>query len=231
MKKHVNLKKNKQISDMKKVLLSLAFIIIADFIYSQNTVTGIDGNVYKTVKIGNQTWMAENLRATKYSNGDAIPFIEDSTKWTSLKSGAFCNYNNNEKFVSVYGRMYNWYAVTDSRNVCPSGWHVPSDEEWVVLENFLGGPSVAGGKMKLNDTTIWRFPNTGASNISGFSAVPGGRQYHSAFFFLHEYCQYWSVTVNFEEYCWSRYLSYCMQELSRFHYKKYYGLSVRCVKD
>lgn len=216
---------------MKKVLTSFIFIIITGFIYSQTTVTDIDGNVYKTVKIGNHEWMAENLKVTKFRNGEPIPFMTDSAAWTELKTGAYCNYSNKENLVATYGKLYNWYAVVDSRNICPTGWHIPSDDEWVVLESFLGGENVAGGKMKLNDSTVWRAPNTGATNESGFSAIPGGRQYHSAFYFLHEYGMYWAVTSEDDTYSWSRYLTYCSANLSRFHYKKYYGLSVRCMKD
>ena len=216
---------------MKKVLLSLVFIIIAGFIYSQTTVTDIDGNVYKTVKIGEQVWLAENLKVTKYRNGDPIPFITDSVAWTDLTTGAYCNYRNKKKIAKNYGRMYNWYAVVDNRNICPSGWHIPSDEEWAELGKFLGGDLVAGGKMKLNDSTIWREPNLGATNESGFSGLPGGRQYHSAFFFLHEYGMYWAITEMDKDLAWSRYLTYGSPQLSRFTYKKYYGLSVRCIKD
>lgn len=218
---------------MKTVLIVL-LSVFGYLCFSQEPdvpVTDIDGNVYKTVKIGNHVWMAENLKVTKFRNGELIPFMTDSIAWTDLTTGAYCNYSNKENLVAVYGRMYNWYAVVDSRNICPTGWHVPSDDEWVVLESYLGGENVAGGKMKLNDTTIWRSPNLGATNESGFSAVPGGRQYHSAFFFLHEYGMYWAVTSENEEYSWSRYLTYSSEKLSRFHYKKYYGLSVRCMKD
>ena len=128
--------------------------------------------------------------------------------------------------------MYNWYAVVDSRNVCPSGWQIPSDKEWAELGKFLGGDLIAGGKMKLNDSTIWRRePNLKTTNESGFSGLPGGRQYHSAFFFLHEYGMYWAITEMDSALAWSRYLTYSSSQLSRFTYKKYYGLSVRCLRD
>ena len=149
------------------------------------TVTDIDGNTYQTVKIGDQWWMAENLKVTCYRNGDAIPNITDGTTWASLSTGAYCEYNNDINNVATYGRLYNWYAVTDSRNIAPAGWHVPSDAEWKQLEMYLGmSQSEAdatgwrgtdeGGKLKEVGTMHWNSPNTGATNESGFTALPGG---------------------------------------------------------
>lgn len=144
-----------------------------------NGVTDIDGNSYQTVIIGNQEWMAENLRVTRYANGHPIPNIIDSTQWFDLTSGAWCFYENNNQFNVPYGKLYNWYAVSDNRNLCPTGWHVPTIAEWDTLINFLGGENVAGGKMKSkgtiqNGTGLWVSPNTNASNSSGFSGHPGG---------------------------------------------------------
>jgi uncharacterized protein (TIGR02145 family) len=123
-------------------------IIADDSNYEKGTVTDIDGNIYITVKIGNQWWMAENLKVTHYQNSDVIPEVTDNTQWGGLFSGAWCSYNNEESNVAVYGRWYNWYAVSDGSNIAPAGWHVPSDEEWQTLVDYLGGDGVAGGKMK-----------------------------------------------------------------------------------
>jgi uncharacterized protein (TIGR02145 family) len=138
------------------------------------TVTDIDGNVYHTVTIGTQVWLVENLKTTKYRNGDTISNVTDEIHWGSLTTGAYCNYLNDTSYASTYGRLYNWYTVTDSRNIAPAGWHVPSNEEWTTLINFLGGDSVAGGKLKETGTAHWLSPNKGATNETGFTALPGG---------------------------------------------------------
>ena len=134
------------------------------------TFTDIDGNVYHAVVIGTQTWMVENLKTTKYSNGDPIP-----TAVTSLTPGAYCMYNNDAvTYKADYGALYNWYAVADSRNIAPAGWHVPTKTDWTTLTDYLGGESVASGKLKENGSSHWLTPNTGATNSSGFTALPGG---------------------------------------------------------
>ena len=140
-----------------------------------NTVTDVDGNVYLTVQIGDQLWMAENLKTIHYRNGDAISKISDNTEWiNNTNSGAYCYYKNNSDHKDVYGCLYNWGAVKDNRKIAPEGWHIPGDPEWRELIEFLGGSNVAGGKMKEEGTTHWLSPNTGATNESGFTALPGG---------------------------------------------------------
>lgn len=170
------------------------------------TVTDIDGNVYKTVKIGNQVWMAENLRVTRYRNGKAIPNVTTKSKWKKLKKGAYCSYKNNDSNIGTYGLLYNWYAVNDSRNLAPAGWHVPTDEEWKQLEMYLGMSQTEtndtgwrgtdeGGKLKEIGTTHWKSPNTGATNLSGFTAVPGGcRTYDGTFYSIGTSAYFWSAT-------------------------------------
>ena len=118
--------------------------------------------------------MAENLKVSHYRNGDAIPNVADKAFWASLTSGACCDYDSGTGDAETYGRLYNWYAVNDRRNIAPEGWHVPSDAEWQILIDDLGGDSVAGGKLKEGGTTHWQSPNTGASNETGFSSLPGG---------------------------------------------------------
>ena len=158
-------------------------------------MTDIDGNTYQTVKIGNQWWIAENLNVTHYQNGDAIPNVTDSAAWWGLTSGAYCNYNNDAANVAVYGRLYNWYAVHDSRNIAPAGWHVPSDAEWQTLVDYLGGDPVAGGKMKEAGTTHWISPNTGATNESGFSGLPGGYRHTDGYYYDISYsASFWTFT-------------------------------------
>ncbi len=165
-------------------------------------VTDIDGNTYQTIKIGNQWWMAENLKVTHYRNGDAIPNVTDYTEWVYLTSGAYCAYDNDNSHVATYGRLYNWYAVSDSRNVAPSGWHVSTFEEWQTLEDYLGGSSVAGGKLKEAGTSHWASPNTGATNESGFSALPSGYRSHvyGHYSAMGFYCDFWTSTENVAPY-------------------------------
>jgi len=141
-------------------------------------ITDADGNSYKTVYIGTQQWMAENLKVSKYSDGTTIPNITDKTQWEHNTTGAWCYYNNDAANNAKYGKLYNWYAVSPTKNgnknVCPSGWHVPTDAEWTVLTDYLGGETVAGGKMKEVGTTNWISPNTDATNTSLFTGLPGG---------------------------------------------------------
>ena len=122
-------------------------LIYSKALKAQTTVTDIDGNVYRTVKIGTQVWMAEKLKTTRYRNGDPIPNVTDNPQWISLKTGALCWYKNDEANKATYGSLYNWFAVADSRNIAPVGWHVPSDEEWTTLTTCLGGEFFAGGKL------------------------------------------------------------------------------------
>ncbi|MCD4693727.1 MAG: hypothetical protein K8R79_12490, partial [Calditrichales bacterium] len=155
-----------------------------------DTVTDIDGNVYKTVKIGSQVWMAENLKVTHYRNGDLIPNVAGKSEWKNLGIGACCNYDNN---AAAYGLLYNWYAVNDSRNIAPAGWHVPAEKEWQTLIDYLGGEAVAGGKMKERGTAHWKRPNTGATNSSGFSALSSCyRNDKGTFYGIGNEADYWS---------------------------------------
>ncbi|HDS01520.1 MAG TPA: hypothetical protein ENO07_05815, partial [candidate division Zixibacteria bacterium] len=183
------------------------------------TVTDIDGNVYQTVLIGDQCWMMENLKVTHYRNGDPIPEVTDGGSWGMLSTGAYCNYDNNESYVAVYGRLYNWYAAADSRNIAPDGWHVPSDAEWKQLEMYLGMSQAdadatgwrgtdEGGKLKEADTTHWQSPNNGATNESGFTALPGGyRSSSGRFYFEHFDAFFWTQTDYDILTVWYRYLN------------------------
>jgi uncharacterized protein (TIGR02145 family) len=133
-----------------------------------------DGNLYTTVKIGNQVWMAENLKVTRFRNGDPIAHGTGSTEWGNLTTGAYADYNNSVSNSDTYGRLYNWFSVDDARNLCPTGWHVPSEGEWTTMITYLGGESVVVGKIKEAGTTHWLSPNTAATNQSAFTALPGG---------------------------------------------------------
>ncbi|MEI6750714.1 MAG: fibrobacter succinogenes major paralogous domain-containing protein [Bacteroidota bacterium] len=200
------------------------------------TLTDQDGNVYKTIQIGSQIWMAENLRTTKYRDGSVIPEVTDNTAWRNLSTDAYCNYNNtkNSDTIATYGRLYNWYAVSDSRNIAPTGWHVASDAEWTILTDYLGGDSIAGGKMKETDTTHWCNPNTGATNECGFTALPSGlrHSYNGTFGYVRLYGSGWSSTADGASSAWERSLDYSHARCSRSNYGYIqFGFAVRCVKD
>ena len=197
------------------------------------TVTDIDGNVYKTVKIGNQVWMAENLKVTRYRNGDPIPYVTDNSQWANLSSGAYCNYDNNTSYAAKYGRLYNWSAVKDRRGLAPAGWRVPTDADWQKLIDYLGGESVAGDKLKEAGITYWKSPNTTANNASGFTALPGGyRHYGNGTFDLIGLSAYWWSSTEYSSASpWYRLLSYSPSAVFRLYSRTQYGFSVRCVRD
>lgn len=201
---------------------------------SGNTVTDIDGNTYNTVTIGTQIWMRENLKTTRYRNGDVIgstsPATLDITTQSSPKYQWACN--GNESNVATYGRLYTWYAATDSRNICPTGWHLPSDAEWTVLTSFLGGESVAGGKLKEAGTSHWASPNTGTTNSSSFTALPGGyRYYGGAFDSIGSFGYWWSSTGGSTSDAWGRSMNYGGSNAFRGFFNPPHGFSVRCIKD
>jgi uncharacterized protein (TIGR02145 family) len=200
----------------------------------ESSVTDVDGNEYPVVTIGTQKWMAENLRTSRYHDGSAIPNVTDDDSWNMLTTGARCNYNNNSGLDEQYGKLYNWYSVADSRLLCPAGWHVPADTEWTKLTDFLGGASVAGGKMKAIQG--WTEPNTGATNESGFTALPAGGRYPFAsepFKYLGRDGYWWSSTPSQsnQSNAFSRGIDYSAKYVGRGNDNKLAGLSVRCVKD
>jgi uncharacterized protein (TIGR02145 family) len=201
------------------------------------TMTDQEGNVYKTIVIGTQEWMAENLNTSIYRNGDAIPTNLDDAVWETTTSGAWSYYNNDASNACPYGKLYNWYTCVDARELCPAGWHVPSDGEWTVLTDFLGGLTNAGRKMKSAGTIdagtgVWFYPNMDASNMSGFSAVPGGyRASFGAYGIIGFYGYWWSSSQFNDSEGLRRYLNYETAVAFRDYVSKFGGLSVRCLKD
>ena len=199
-------------------------------------IKDVDGNVYKTVTIGTQTWMAENLKVSKYSDGTIIPNVKDSIEWSKLTTGAWVYYNNDVVNNADYGKLYNWYAVSKTtngnKNVCPTGWHVPTDAEWTVLTDYLGGASIAGGKIKEVGTTSWESPNIEATNISLFTGLPGGDRYNDGSYNNVGYNGYWwSSTEYGTSSAWSRSLSLINGNAYRGSANKGNGFSVRCLRD
>ena len=178
------------------------------------------------VKIGTQTWTTKNLDVTKYRNGDAIPQVQDTT-WEKLTTGAWCYYANKTANGTTYGKLYNWFAVNDTRGLAPKGYHIPTDAEWRILSNYLG--EEAGTKMK--STSGWTEDGNG-TNSSGFSGLPGGyRDYNGTFYVIDYKGYWWSSTEDDTEYAWNRGLNcYGRSVITSMDYKQY-GFSVRCLKD
>ena len=236
---------------MKNIIIISGVILITILIQSctkevDNAIRDIDGNVYKTIKIGNQIWMAENLKTTKYNDGTtSIPLVTDN-KWYTLSAPGYCWYNNDESGnKNTFGAMYNWYVVdvnsNGGKNVCPSGWHIPTEKEFSALTTFLGGLSIAGGKLKSTGTIeggdgLWNSPNEGATNESGFTAHPGGDRSGidgSTYGIMGQSGEFWSSTQ-------SIYNPNAGRQLSMYYHVIYaeinnavkeLGISVRCVKD
>jgi uncharacterized protein (TIGR02145 family) len=197
-----------------------------------NSVKDIDGNIYHYTNIGTQEWMIENLKVTHYRNGDQILKIIVDSQWQNLTRGAFIDFNNASANGIIYGHLYNFYAVADARGICPSGWHVPTDAEWNVLISFLGGDSVAASKLKEKGTLHWASPNSGVTNVTGFTALPGGYRSDSGLFInLRNMGYWWSSTQESSSGGWARNMNHFDLGVSRTNYLKTYGFSVRCIKD
>ena len=199
----------------------------------RNSATDIDGNTYGTVVIGEQEWMTENLVVTHYRDGTEIPNITSELSWKSTSSGAYCYYDNNSSIGDIYGALYNWYAVTNDRNIAPEGWHVPTETEWQTLVDYLGGKSVAGLHLKEVGTSHWNSPNTGVTNESGFTVLPGGsRDYeYGSYNNMGNNAYFWSATQVITANAWYLTLSYQHSTVGRFSYDKRQGFSIRLVRD
>jgi uncharacterized protein (TIGR02145 family) len=206
------------------------------------TVKDIDGNVYHSVTIGTQVWMVENLKTTKYRDGSPIPNVTDATAWSNLKTGAYCNYNNDVTTGAKYGKLYNWYAVADSRNIAPTGWHVASDAEWITLENYVAANLGTSGSVTkaLASKTDWSSSTSAGAvgnyltknNSSGFTALPGGLRYSNGTFFDVGYGGYWWSSTEFNtDNAWYRSLDYGGSYMLRSYHYESCGFSVRCVRD
>lgn len=203
-------------------------------------VSDVDGNTYKTIVIGTQTWMAENLRVTHYNDGTAIPLVTNAPAWRNDTTSAYCNYTTNSDTINTYGRLYNWYTVNTGK-LCPVGWHVASDGEWNILEKYLDssvdttiiglvGTNI-GDQLKEAGTTHWLSPSTG-TNSSGFTALPGGsRGLNGTFYNFGDYGYWWSSTKNYASTAWFRLLYYDYSNVNRNHYDQQNGFSVRCLQN
>ena len=198
-----------------------------------NKITDIDGNQYNVIKIGKTSWSQRNLDVTRFRNGDLIKNAISDEEWKKAGNNgqpARCYHILDSK--NIYGKLYNWYAVNDSRGLCPRGWHIPSDNEWTTLTNYLGGESIAGGKMKSTGTTLWLTPNVKATNKSSFSVLPGGfRNFDGGFIFIRFNALFWSATEFDISNAWNRNLYNYNGNVYRNNFNKSFGASVRCLRD
>ena len=204
--------------------------IITLLIYENSSyIADLDDNVYSILTLGTQRWLGENLKTTKYSDGTLILNVTDSKSWQYLSSGAYCIYGNDPSKKERYGALYNGYAI-NTRKLCPTGWHVPSDDEWTILRNYVGGPSVAGGRLKQTGTSNWNWPNIGATNSFGFNAIAsGGRSNLGAFDFLGVVCCMWSSSSS--NLLTVRNINFKSGALYIDNSDNTFGFSVRCTKD
>lgn len=213
--------------------------------FDYGSLMDIDGNEYLTIQLGEQEWMAENLRVTHYNNGDTIPNVTNGTEWSNLTLGAYCEYDNSTAKVDTFSRLYNWYAINDSRNIAPNGWHVPSDDEWKQLEIYLGmsqseaddsvwrgtdqGSQLAGNAELWNDGVL---ENNGVFGSSGFAALPGGyRSNNGNFESIGDAAFFWSATPGDISAAWDRGLYFTNAAIHRYNNGKQAGFSVRLVRD
>jgi uncharacterized protein (TIGR02145 family) len=194
-----------------------------------------DGNTYNTITIGTQVWMAENLRVTKYRNGNAISNLTDPKAWENLTSGAYCIYDNSLTNNLIYGKLYNWYAVNDLRNIAPTGWHVPTQADWTTLINYLGGANIAGDKLKETGNSHWTGSYAAATNSSGFTALPGGflSLGNSTYGFqnITTEGQWWSATEADANNALNWSITNSNGQAVTENVAKQCALSVRCIKD
>lgn len=220
-----------------KSCITIVFLICGFCILHSQTIEDIDGNVYKTVVIDNHIWTVENLKTTRYSNGDSIQLIVNDSIWGGLSTPAFSTYNFDSSYTSEYGNLYNFYVVSDSRNVCPSGWHVPTNNEWFGLINYLGGDSIAGGSMKDTGIIHWNEPNTGATNSSGMTVLPAGFRFSNNGFFNGEFAGIggnggiWTSTESSDSTSIAKYFYPASSAIGEIDNNKSYGFSIRCVSN
>ena len=194
-------------------------------------IADIDGNIYHYISIGDQVWLKENLRSTRYQTGEAIPYYNSDTDWSTISQGALSYYNDDQSYSEIYGNLYNWYAVNDSKEVCPLGFHAATSQEWLILIDYLGGEEYAGGALKdtgsleLN-TGLWNEPNVGASNSSNFTALPAGARFQNSYNYLGSSVTYWASNTN------TRFvLQYGTESMYITTDPEWTGYSVRCIQD
>ncbi len=199
------------------------------------SISDLDGNVYQTVKIGDQTWLGQNLNVSHFRNGDPIPQVRTDEEWEKAgneQRPAWCHYENSTDQGKTYGKLYNWYAVNDPRGLAPKGYHIPTVQDWNTMSSYLGGGEKAGGKLKEKGMTHWKSPNTEATNSSGWNGLPGGLNYSFGTFVGVGSTGYWWTSVEDGEVTANVYsLSFENSTLFDLFLNKGVGLSVRCIRD
>jgi uncharacterized protein (TIGR02145 family) len=219
---------------MKKVSLILSIVVMtAMMLSSYGDGASTEEGASTEVTIGKQVWMTQNLNVDKFRNGDPIPEVKTKDEWNKAGNNeepAWCYYNNDPANGEKYGKLYNWYAVNDLRGLAPVGYHIPSDAEWTILTDNLGGEEVAGTKMK--NTSGW-IENGNGTNESGFSGLPGGGRNEYGTFYYFDYCYWWSSTEDYDytNYAWYRNLYFNYGLVNRYSNHKRFGFSVRCLRD
>ena len=225
------------------MLLSFVFLSLQSSFSQSGIVKDIEGNTYKTIQIGNQNWMTENLKTTRFQDGSVIPEMPNPDEWLSTKEAAFSYYTNSES-TNNSNVLYNWYAVNSSK-LCPQGWHVPSDAEWMELEKAIGldenliqtigargWPQKIDGKLKTTEKGVWQVDREYYSNETGFTAVPTGYRTNSGTFqFQKQFAYWWSSSSESEDFAWKRHLSYYRDIINRNTMLKNSGLCVRCIQN
>lgn len=229
------MRKSETIKILSLIIVTLIFLQIISCKKDDGpeSVTDIDGNEYGLVTIGDQVWMKANLRTTKYNDGTEIPYVTDNTEWSNLTSGAYCWCFNDMSNQTPYGALYNWYTITPGK-LCPTGWRIPSDQDWFELVNYLGGVSIAGGKLKTPGG--WLEPNVGATNETGFTAYPAGRrsvtdEFKGVFNGIEAGVTWWSSTEFSTTEAYYRHIEHSGSHVESHYYNKRFGFSVRCIKD
>jgi uncharacterized protein (TIGR02145 family) len=217
------------------IIIGIALIMgFGYLIWNGNTGTNNE-TIVNSVTIGNQEWQAENLNVDRFRNGDPIPEVRTKEEWEAAGNRgepAWCYYDNDPENGKIYGKLYNWYAVNDSRGLAPEGWHIPTDGEWMKLTDYLGGGEIAGSKMKSTGTRYWQSPNEGATNESGFKGLPGGLRFSDgAFRGLGSVGEWWSSSEGSSSVAWNLYLGGVDGFVDRSANGKENGLSVRCLRD
>jgi uncharacterized protein (TIGR02145 family) len=221
---------------LSATLFSLLLILLSINCHKEDDplepVKDIEGNSYATVRIGTQVWMAENLRATMFNDGEEIPLVDDDASWLSSTNAGYCWYNNDETgYKDPYGALYNGYTISTGK-LCPAGWHIPGKEDLQMLIDFTGDSTSGGGKLKEAGTDHWLSPNKGAENSTGFSALPAGIRYFEGTFTANsEFTSFWSATETGNNGAWYLSLYYGDTKVRLDSISKKYGLSVRCVQD
>lgn len=221
---------------MKKTPLKLSFyLLIFSILISCNKeefVSDIDGNSYKIIKIGKQTWMAENLKTTKFNDGEPIQNILENTNWKNIKKAAYSVYNNNETIQNEYGCLYNHYCIENSKNIAPKGWRIPTEQDIRILEQYLNSSTKTGLYLKEKGNQHWLTSDNPGDKSCGFNALPGGyRDEEGNFYMLKSNGYFWTENASVELYHWSDRMFQALADVRRDSIYKQFGFSIRCIKD